>query len=825
MPATALCLQKAVVIVLGAVTPKGLRVKGFAKTALKAGVTALLLFLLYRKVDGNDFASAVTGMRWAPIIPFFAILFANTVLSAVRWRLLLLSDGVEIPLGKLVASYWISSFFNFFLPSNIGGDVYRIADIGRRSGSAAGSLASVFADRLCGFVTLSLAGFLFPLVGLRLIPPENRPLLVVPLVVFLGFLALTALIWQQRLLRCGVRLLPQGLRSRVGKFLDSFLSSVSACAKRPRVLAIAFAISATFQFLVFVAIWLVCKALSIPVSLGECCVFAPFVCLLEAVPLTINGIGLRDSGYALFFSAVGLAARGADPATSSATLSLCYMGLTLAYSCVGGLLFLRRMFARRASGGGTGRPSATAIVALAVAMLFTTQAGGAPAARNLPGFGKDAVYRRAPMPVPDDLARATARAERIALAAAPANDSDDSGKAAEDEIQDDPFPQFLAIAHAMMLARERHPEPVSFREMAAGAMDGIAAALDPNSDFLDETDTAAADANEDGEFDGIGVSLDPEGGVLRLYRVFPDSPAFDAGLRADDAIVTINGVAVADMEPDDAVDALGRDGEINLLCRRAEDGKDFKVTVSRRRLHFSSVPSFYTPEPGIGYIRVDEFRADTPGDFLLALSALEERTSLKGLVIDLRDNPGGVLEAAVDMAGWFLPDGAIIARTRGRNPDEDEETIVTQGEEERPELRLAILVDGGSASAAELFAAALHDNGRASLVGSRTFGKASVQERFELPDRPGAAFNLTVAHYYTPSGADLHGKGLEPDVRAWQNQNELVAAVRARFIDAHPETAADKTRERIRSAPDVTFAAALELLRGKIGQKAVGQTK
>ena len=127
----------------------------------------------------------------------------------------------------------------------------------------------------------------------------------------------------------------------------SFFSSVSAYLRRPRTLAAAFGLSLAFQFLVLVAVWTVCRALSIPVSLAECCVFVPFVCLLEAVPLSINGIGLRDAGYLMFFTAVGLAGRGADPATASGTLSLCYMAFTLVYACGGGLLFLRRMFAAR----------------------------------------------------------------------------------------------------------------------------------------------------------------------------------------------------------------------------------------------------------------------------------------------------------------------------------------------------------------------------------------------------------------------------------------------------------------------------------------------
>ena len=319
--------------------------KRAAITALKLAVTALLLFLLYRKVDGRGFSQALRGLRWAWVPAFFAIAFANMWLSSLRWGLLLRSDGVGIPTRKLFASHWIASFFNFFLPSNVGGDVYRVADVGRKSGSAAGSLASVFVDRLCGFLAMSLLGFVFPLAGLGLVPPESRPLLLVPLAVFLGFLCVAALLWQQGVVRFFARALPGRARAAVERLLDVFFASVRAYGRRPSVLVRAFAISLVFQFLVFVAVWTVCRALGIPVSLAECCVFVPFVCLLEAVPLSINGIGLRDAGYLMFFTAVGLAGRGADPATASATLSLCYMAFTLAYALGGGLLFLRRMFA------------------------------------------------------------------------------------------------------------------------------------------------------------------------------------------------------------------------------------------------------------------------------------------------------------------------------------------------------------------------------------------------------------------------------------------------------------------------------------------------
>ncbi len=322
--------------------------KKSAKTAVKIGVTLLLLTLLYRKVNGKDFLEVLRGLRWGLVPFFFLVAFLNMWISSLRWGMLLRADGVDVPTRKLFASHWIASFFNFFLPSNIGGDVYRIADISRKSGSGMGSLASVTVDRLTGFLALSLYGFVFPLLGLRLIPEDKRILLVIPLIVFLGFLCVAALLWQQKMIRFFLRFVPGKFRGKVSGYLDAFFSSVRAYARRPAVLARAFGLSMVFQFLVFVAVYVVGLALRLPVSFPEYCVFVPFVCLLEAVPLSINGIGLRDSGYVFFFSAVGLAGRGADPETSAAAISLCYMALTLAYALGGGVLFLRRMYAGKA---------------------------------------------------------------------------------------------------------------------------------------------------------------------------------------------------------------------------------------------------------------------------------------------------------------------------------------------------------------------------------------------------------------------------------------------------------------------------------------------
>ncbi len=325
-----------------------------AKTALKLAVTALLLFLLYRKVDGKSFGRLFADLdwRWPPL--FFAIAFLNMWLSSVRWRLFLRADGVEVPVRKLFASHWIASFCNFFLPSNVGGDLYRIADIGAKSGSAVRGTASVFMDRLSGFLAMSFLGFVFPLAGLRFVPREHWPWLLVPVAFFVAFLGIFVLfVFGQGLLRRLLRIIPARPRERALAVADRFLASISAYSRRPSVPLRAFAISLVFQFLVFVASWTVGRALRIPVPFAWYCVFAPLVCILEALPVSINGMGLREAAYVVFFGVafplVGFAGpdgvSGADWAkTCAGAMALCYMALTLAYALGGGLLLLRRMF-------------------------------------------------------------------------------------------------------------------------------------------------------------------------------------------------------------------------------------------------------------------------------------------------------------------------------------------------------------------------------------------------------------------------------------------------------------------------------------------------
>ena len=324
-------------------------------TAFKVAFTAVLLFLLYRKVDFAAFRDlfANADARWIPA--FFAIAFFNMYLSSLRWRLFLAADGVGIPVRKLFASHWIASFCNFFLPSNIGGDVYRVADIGLKSGSLSRSTASVFLDRLCGFIAMSFLGFAFPLAGLARVPRDYWPWLFVPMAFFAAFACiLFAAVKKQGLVRKAAKRIPGRFRKKAENALEDFLRAVSAAAAARKAVAKAVALSLAFQFLVFAAIAVTGRVLRLPVPFSWYCIFAPLVCILESLPVSVNGMGLREAAYTAFFSAAFPAVGFSPPSgvgaesfarTCAGAMAMAYMALTLAYALGGGLLLFLRLYA------------------------------------------------------------------------------------------------------------------------------------------------------------------------------------------------------------------------------------------------------------------------------------------------------------------------------------------------------------------------------------------------------------------------------------------------------------------------------------------------
>ncbi|MFT4198221.1 MAG: S41 family peptidase [Pseudoxanthomonas sp.] len=341
--------------------------------------------------------------------------------------------------------------------------------------------------------------------------------------------------------------------------------------------------------------------------------------------------------------------------------------------------------------------------------------------------------------------------------APPSSDDPSTAETAPAEVPLDEIRRFVAVFNAV---KQAYVEPVDDAKLMHSAIRGLLLDLDPHSTYFDKEDAEDFDAEANGAYDGIGVDLITQNdGSLLIVSPIDGTPAARAGLRANDLIIAVDGKPLTQQNaPRDPL--RGAPGsKVTLTIERDKVAKPFDVTLVRETIHVASVRSRLL-EPGYGYVRISAFQADTGADFQKALAALAAKAPLKGLVLDLRSNPGGLLTSAVQVADDLLDKGNIVT-TRGRIPVSDTRFDATPGDL-LAGAPVVVLVDAGSASAAEVLAGALRDNGRVRIVGSRTFGKGSVQT--VLPLDNGDSVKLTTARYYTPSGKSIQATGIVPDV-------------------------------------------------------------
>ena len=294
------------------------------------------------------------------------------------------------------------------------------------------------------------------------------------------------------------------------------------------------------------------------------------------------------------------------------------------------------------------------------------------------------------------------------------------------------------------------------------AVRGMVAALDPHSAYLDSEEFEEIRLSTMGSYPGVGIEVIPDDGVVRVLHPIDGSPAQQAGLKPGDEIVRIDGAEIgADLAGATARMRGAPGSTVHLTIRRKGSASLLEFTVRRAQVEVSSVTE-QTLEPGYGYLKITSFTESTAQDVSRALLHLKRDNSqgIKGLVLDLRDNPGGVLEAGVAVAGDFLEHGVIVTAD-GRTPEARFRMDATSGDLLNG-APLVVLVNGGTASASEIVAGALKDHGRALLIGRKTYGKGSVQT--VMPLSHGGALKLTTSHYFTPSGASIQGKGIIPDI-------------------------------------------------------------
>jgi carboxyl-terminal processing protease len=319
--------------------------------------------------------------------------------------------------------------------------------------------------------------------------------------------------------------------------------------------------------------------------------------------------------------------------------------------------------------------------------------------------------------------------------------------------------------------RSDYVDPVSDKELVENAIDGMLTGLDPHSAYLDADEFHEMQVEEKGRFIGIGIEIVQEDGLVKVISPMDDTPALRAGIKAGDIIVGLNGKSVRRLAAQRILDQIRGppNTKITLTIERIGLKHLLDISIRRAIIHIKVVKSRLEPD-NIGYVRITEFIEPVDAALKQAVNSLRRQAGgrLRALVLDLRDNPGGLLDQAVAVARDFIPRGHIVS-TRGRNHN-DSEWVAAKGRDILGGAPMVALINSGSASASEVVAGALQDHHRAMLVGDRSFGKGSVQTM--IPLSGGGAMLLTTARDYTPSGRSVQGSGIVPDVQVAENRDE-----------------------------------------------------
>jgi carboxyl-terminal processing protease len=326
---------------------------------------------------------------------------------------------------------------------------------------------------------------------------------------------------------------------------------------------------------------------------------------------------------------------------------------------------------------------------------------------------------------------------------------------------EDVYKNLELFAEVLRQIERNYVETQDPKGLIYGAIKGMVQGLDPHSSFMTKEEHQDLLMETKGSFSGVGIEITIRENTIVVVSPIEGSPGYEAGLEAGDRIIRIDDKSTVDMTLMDAVKHIrGEKGtKVRLTIMREGQEKPLEFSVVRDVIPLKSVRS-YRLTPSVGYVRVSNFQAKTTEDLVSAMEAWEKGGKVEGLILDLRNNPGGLLSQAIEVSDLFL-DAGIIVSTKGRDSSQNMEVTAQKDERER-KYPLVVLVNGGSASAAEIVAGALQDNKRALVLGTRTFGKGSVQTILPLSD--GSGLRLTTARYYTPSGKSIQVSGIVPDV-------------------------------------------------------------
>lgn len=385
--------------------------------------------------------------------------------------------------------------------------------------------------------------------------------------------------------------------------------------------------------------------------------------------------------------------------------------------------------------------------------------------------------------------------------------------------KDSAYPSLQLFSYVLEKVRKDYVDgkKLTYQELVYGALKGMINTLDPHSEFMEPSKYEDLQKDTQGAFGGLGIMVEMKEKYVTVLAPMEDTPGYKAGIQPGDRIVKIDGKSAEELGLQEAVQHLrGEPGtEVTITTFRPSTGVTKDLTLKRAIIKVDMVKDinnkkeFPLGENKIGYVRLVQFGEKTSDDLEKALRKLKEE-GMQGLVLDLRWNPGGLLDQAVDVCQKFLPRGSLIVSTEGQNHSQDSKRFSTGHGDELNGMPMVILVNVNSASASEIVAGCLQDYHRAEILGERTFGKGSVQSILPLED--GSALRLTTAKYYTPSHKVIHGQGITPDsIVPMSDDEELAVRMKSR---PGLETLTDKQQEELRNSHDVQLERATDLLRG-----------
>ena len=378
-----------------------------------------------------------------------------------------------------------------------------------------------------------------------------------------------------------------------------------------------------------------------------------------------------------------------------------------------------------------------------------------------------------------------------------------------------PLEELQQLAAVFSMIKSDYVEPVDEKKLITEAISGMVSSLDPHSQYFDKKSFKEFSEGTSGKFVGVGIEISQEDGLIKIVSPIEGSPADRAGLKTNDLITKIDDTAVKGLTLNEAVKRMRGEPKTKVVLTifRKDESRTFPVTIIREEIKTQSVKAKVV-EPGYGWIRVTQFQERTVEDFAKKLEdMIQQEKILKGLVLDLRNDPGGLLDAAVALSAAFLPENVAVVSTNGqleeskfvykaspqfwrRNSSNDPIAKLTQATNGvLKKVPLIVLVNEGSASASEIVAGALQDHKRATLMGNQTFGKGSVQTVRQLG--PDTALKITTARYFTPNGRSIQAKGIVPDVMLDETENgNVFAALRTREADLEKHLSNGKEAEK-----------------------------